>query len=127
MLRQIADHLRANPGAAVELRLEPAELGQLRFEIAHRGEVALVVLAAERPETLDLLRRHGTELLAELRAAGFAGVELSFSAWANGRERRAMPEPGPAPLIEDTATTPNAGLQPEPRRPASQGGLDLRL
>ena len=85
----------------VELVLSPAELGQLRFEIHHRGDQVQIVLSAERPETLDLLRRNSEQLLADFRNAGFAGASLAFGGWGAGQ---------------------NAGTNPQELDQGSQGG-----
>ena len=76
----------------VELVLSPAELGQLRFEIHHRGDQVQIVLSAERPETLDLLRRNSEQLLADFRNAGFAGASLAFGGWGAGQNAGANPQ-----------------------------------
>ena len=76
----------------VELVLSPAELGQLRFEIHHRGDLVQIVLSAERPETLDLLRRNSEQLLANFRNAGFAGASLAFGGWGAGQNAGTNPQ-----------------------------------
>ncbi len=76
----------------VELVLSPAELGQLRFEIHHRGEQVQIVLSAERPETLDLLRRNSEQLLTDFRNAGFAGASLAFGGWGAGQNAGGNPQ-----------------------------------
>ncbi len=76
----------------VELVLSPAELGQLRFEIHHRGDQVQIILSAERPETLDLLRRNSEQLLADFRNAGFAGASLAFGGWGAGQNAGANPQ-----------------------------------
>ena len=112
-----------------ELLLQPAELGRLRFEFTHRGDAVQVTIMAERPETMDLLRRNVDQLLGDLRTAGFSGSELSFGAWGQG-QGQARPS---AMMVEDTASD---GAAPQPILPVFQqtpvprsraGGLDLRL
>lgn len=112
-----------------ELLLQPAELGRLRFEFTHRGDAVQVTIMAERPETMDLLRRNVDQLLGDLRTAGFSGSELSFGAWGQG-QGQARPS---AMRMEDTASD---GAAPQPILPVFQqtpvprsraGGLDLRL
>lgn len=112
-----------------ELLLQPAELGRLRFEFSHRGDAVQVTIMAERPETMDLLRRNVDQLLGDLRTAGFSGSELSFGAWGQG-QGQARPS---AMMVEDTASD---GAAPQPILPVFQqtpvprsraGGLDLRL
>ena len=110
-----------------ELILEPAELGRLRFELVTQGDQVQVNLAAERPETLDLLRRHADELRQEFRASGLDAGTLSFGQWGKGRDDRAFPDqPGAATAADDPL--PLTLLLPSvPRNPVSGMGLDMRL
>ena len=66
-------------GSRIELRLEPPELGRvnLSFTITEDGMTA--VLAADKPETIDLMRRHADQLAKELAEAGYEDVDLSFA------------------------------------------------
>lgn len=80
---QIARALPEKPGA-VELTLTPEELGRIRFEIQQSGDLVRMVLTAERPETMEHLRRHLPEFLADLRQAGFSGSDISFGQWSRG-------------------------------------------
>jgi flagellar hook-length control protein FliK len=110
-----------------ELILEPAELGRLRFDLVTQGDQVQVILAAERPDTLDLLRRHVDELRQEFRNSGLDTGTLSFGQWGKGGDGRALPDqPGldnvsqnPRPLIPVTL--------PATRLSAPGSGLDLRL
>ena len=75
---QIADAMRANPDRPIELALSPKELGSVRLTIsAADGNVVLQVLA-ERPETLDLMRRNSDGLLRDLAELGFTSIDLAF-------------------------------------------------
>jgi Flagellar hook-length control protein FliK len=123
--------IAAAPEAAqgpVALVLNPEELGQLRFEIHQSGEQLRVVLAVERPETLDLLRRHADQLMQEFRAAGFAGASLSFGQWGAQGDRGAGHENGPMghsePLMADV---PQAFTAPAGRNSGLAQGLNIRL
>lgn len=117
---------RAETEERVELLLDPAELGRLRFELAPEGDRVTVLISVERQDTLDLLRRNAELLRAEFRDAGFGAADLSFSQWGTGGGSR-----------PDTPTPPAAiafGLaQAEVETPAApssaliRGGLDLRL
>ena len=104
----------------VELTLAPVELGRVRFALATSGDQVQVTLSVERPETLDLLRRHAEDLRAEFRAAGFGGAALNFGHW--GQNQRG--EPDPVAFAETAAATPP---QPMPRTRFAAPGLDLRL
>lgn len=113
----------AGDARRIELVLTPEDLGRIRFDLTPGRDGLQVTLAAERPETLDLLRRHAGDLLAELEAAGYGGATLNFGSGGNAPAAFAAPEPGPEP----TETPPTAPLpQPRPVLRAA-GGLDLRL
>ena len=110
----------------VELMLDPAELGRVRFELTPSADRIQVNVSVERPETLDLLRRNIDSLRAEFRDAGFDAATLSFSQWGKGQDARPETQGpkthlGAAPL--DTPAPPD----PKPARNSSRHGLDLRL
>ncbi|MGL6211295.1 MAG: flagellar hook-length control protein FliK [Paracoccaceae bacterium] len=113
-------------GDTVDMVMNPEELGRLRFEIAQSGDQMRITLTVERPETLELLRRHADQLLTEFRQAGYAGATLSFGQWGEGGRQDA-----PSPLEMSERDHPDAARPAEPQtatRPASStSGLDLRL
>ncbi len=111
----------------VEIVLDPKELGKIRFEIHQQGDQLKVVLAVERPETLDLLRRHADQLIQEFRAAGFAGASLGFGHWGG---QHGSTSSQAAVLGPDSQTNaPSMPMrQPSPNRNfGPQQGLNLRL
>lgn len=116
---------RAGGGAAADILLNPAELGWMRFEMSGDGADLHLTLCAEQPATLDMLRRHAAELLAEFRQAGFMQVRIGFGQWAQGGRSGQAPPQGvvvpPATTVALTAA-PLALL-----RPVWQKGLNLRL
>ena len=109
-----------NGTAAVELIMDPEELGPLRFELTRMGEQIHIHLTVDRADTLDLLRRHADQLLADLRASGFVGASLSFDSRSQGRGAAAS-----------SVVAPSATVSPPPPpvgpAPDSGLGLDLRL
>ena len=68
---QIAEALRQGSGT-IDVTLSPEELGRVRLSVGVSEGAMLVSISAERPETLDLMRRHIDILHAEARAEGFA-------------------------------------------------------
>lgn len=111
----------------IELTLRPEELGNLRFDIQRHGHHLQFVLSADRPETLDLMRRHLPELLAELRQAGIDSSSFSFSGWSEGRQPAREDRPVPAGghmLAENPSSVPVTAPRIETPK---QTGLDLRL
>ena len=106
----------------IELTLDPVELGRVRFAVTSIGDQVQVSLSVERPETLDLLRRHAGELRTELREQGFANPTLSFGQW--GQDKSADP---PKPAAELTDTLPPTAPEPIAFNRIPAAGLNLRL
>lgn len=106
----------------IELILQPAELGALRFDMQPEGDKLHILISAERPETLDLLRRTAPELMAELRQSGLQGGTLNFGQWSTPRDQTANSAPRHMGPLDE----PPAKLPPPQRRTPS-AGLDLRV
>ena len=109
-----------------EIALSPEELGRVQISVSGHDK-PLVVITAERPETLELLRRNADLLGAELREAGLEGGALSF---------RDGPPPEPQRLLRETAedgTETTAipviplAIAQEAGRLAAQRRIDIRL
>jgi hypothetical protein len=127
---QLLPYASAAQSGPVEVTLNPQELGQLRFEIQHRGEGVQIILSAERMDTMDLLRRNGEQLLADFRYAGFSGASLSFGKW--GGAGQGQGQSASAPLddipLADTAISAPPNLFAAARPPADASrNLNLRL
>ena len=109
----------------ITVTLSPAELGTLHMRVSMEGDALRVTLLADRPETLDLLRRHGDQLLSDLRNLGFGGASLGFGSTGGGG-----PAPRPAasePTDALPATAPPQQISPAPSRLVRAGGIDIRL
>lgn len=122
---QIAVALEGRSETPVEISLAPEELGRLRIRLSPEGDTVRVLVQVERPETLDLLRRNGDVLMQELKAAGFAGGNLSFSAW--GGTTQGNPTPQHDQQAEGEALALPNPTPPAPPRIAPAQGLDLRF
>lgn len=128
----VARLVRAGPDGPripgqVDLTLNPAELGRVRLSMAP-GEAGLVVtIHADRPETLDLMRRHSEQLMQEFRQAGFERAELSFGGTGSDQARDQMPDQAellePDPLEEEGPVAVQAAAQ----ELLLSDGLNLRL
>jgi flagellar hook-length control protein FliK len=78
-LAPLAIAIARDPGSgALQIGLSPEELGQMHMQVTTEGEVLRIAMTVERPDTLDLLRRHADQLLADLRQAGLGDATLSF-------------------------------------------------
>lgn len=80
--QQVIAAIRADrAGADIDVRLDPPELGRVRIHFAiERNDAVVATVSSERSDTLDLLRRHGGDLLRELARAGIENVRLEFAA-----------------------------------------------
>jgi flagellar hook-length control protein FliK len=132
---QLAEVARRLADGPVEVSLSPEELGRVRLSL-HGNEAQMTVqIMAERPETLDLLRRHIDLLAAELRQQGFTDLTFSFSgggAGGSGGAEQAETGAGSGTAGEQLQPNGLAGRQiPAPDRRANAAlsgtGLDLRL
>ena len=122
---QVAHLILSQAEDRAELLLDPAELGRLRFEITQRGEGVQIVVMAERPETMDLLRRHADQLLDDLQAMGFSGSALGFGHWDGPPQQTPTPLPDEGMVQMPLPAPIQFPVAPPPRGAA--GGLNLRL
>jgi flagellar hook-length control protein FliK len=76
---RIAATTTDNGGSIVEIALSPAELGKVRMIIGADAAQLGVTVLAERPETLELLRRNIDLLAAELASLGYDTAGLGFT------------------------------------------------
>lgn len=118
--QQVIEAIRAAQGNRVELQMAPEELGRVSISFQPEGDALRVHLIADRPETLDLLRRHAPELAAELRAAGYESASFSFGRSGNAPSFRADTETGESDQGPENPA-------PRPAAAAPAGTLDLRL
>ncbi|MGB0410587.1 MAG: flagellar hook-length control protein FliK [Pikeienuella sp.] len=76
---QVAAQIVKVDAGKLDIRLDPPELGRVSVTLSTGDDSISAVVAAERPETHDLLRRHADMLQRALRDAGYADVTLNFS------------------------------------------------
>jgi len=73
-------HAAANGAeTAIDLQLNPEELGQLKFRMSFTENGIAVIIQADRSETHDLLKRHIDQLHAQFASMGFGEADISFS------------------------------------------------
>lgn len=75
--RQIADAIVRTQDGRIEILLDPIELGRVTVTLGSDDGQGLGI-TAERPETLDLIRRHSDMLLRDLRDSGMPDARLDF-------------------------------------------------
>ena len=122
--------MRAGPGGGrLDVTLQPEDLGRLRLVFTPTESGLTVAVSADRPETLDLLRRNIDLLAGDLAQQGFTDVAFQFGAGAGDENEQSETEGRSGiPLhvgAEDGDTRPG-GAVPDVTRGAA-AGLDLRL
>ncbi|NOX72650.1 MAG: hypothetical protein GXP03_03155 [Alphaproteobacteria bacterium] len=125
---QIAQAALSDGGRSVEIALDPVELGKVRLTL-HTSETGInVQFLADRPETMDLMRRNAHLLEAEFENLGYQNIGFDFSQNQQSATSES-PEEQPnglgerEPQIDDIpAVQPNYAMAPP-----IGNGLDLRL
>lgn len=84
---QIAETFQRVGNRPVDLTLNPVELGRVRINLQTADGTVIVHVAAERPETLDLMRRHVNILAQEFHAIGYGEAKFSFAGQGSGDQR----------------------------------------
>lgn len=123
---QMSASIATRPGSGtVEIALNPEELGRVSISLNGREDGLVIAIAAERPETLDLMRRHLSVLSSEFQKLGYK--EMSFDLGMSGGSQRHQNtrNSGSAFDTGPGSEAPDANLPPRPAAPAR--GLDLRL
>ena len=113
-----------HPDKLVEISLNPEELGRVRMAMSRTEHGMTVAIMAERPEALDLMRRHIDQLTAEFHRLGYTNIGFSFgndTQHGPDRDDRHRQDKSVAAIPADT-TQPTFVIN----RPVTNG-LDLRL
>ena len=110
-----------------ELALAPEELGRVSLRLepdAANPDRMTILINVERPETLELFRRHAGELADAIKAAGYSGADIGFGQQGQGGSPDHKPDENAfgsgQPPEDQTPVTP-------PRRDVVGATLDLRL
>ena len=117
-----ADALVRNIGRTAEISLQPEELGRVRMTLSQSEQGLSLVVTLERPETLDLMRRHIDQLIQEFRKMGHDGVGFEFRQ-EGGKNSNHFKEKQPNTASSDMISqTVNETVQAHVKT-----GLDMRL
>jgi Flagellar hook-length control protein FliK len=127
---QITAHLAtasniANRTAPLEIALDPPELGQLRISVTRGDDGIVLNVAIDRPETLELMRRHASLLSQEFQRQGLENTGFTFSGRDGGQ-----PTPGRAPPDAPGNAPPENGPDTRAVAPANHTdgtSLDIRI
>ncbi len=126
---QISQAAQPLPDRPVNITLNPEELGRVRLEFIPDKNGMVVSITAERPETLELMRRHIETLAQDLRNLGHRDVSFSFNQGGEGNMGSEQDRPGRVDLPGGLAEENIPDTQPESAIPAakSKPGIDIRL
>lgn len=106
-------------GNITEIALDPEELGRVRMQmITHEASVQIVI-AVERPETADLMRKHLDLLTNDFKDLGYGDVNLEFASHDDSGNSR-----------QSTSHSKAESDDPEIIQPVlhhSDGRVDIRL
>lgn len=120
--QQVVAAIAQSGGGSIEITLNPEELGRVRVQLTPSDTGTFVVLQSERPDVLDVLRRHIDLLAQDLGDAGFENLEFDFSGFDNDNEREGQDADGSTDgQPQATLVTTNYRIN------LSDTGLDLRL
>ena len=124
--RQLADVMHQQPNRPVELALNPVELGRVRMSITADDGGIIVHVLAERPETLDLLRRNIDQLGREFQSLGYESITFSFDqgdAESGESDNQDNAKASSGLHLSDAAGETRAA----PEIQTTQSGVDIRL
>lgn len=126
--RQIAEAFHRMSDKPMELALNPQELGRVKLSISASELGITVSVLAERPETLDLMRRNIDQLAREFQMIGYENINFAFS---EGRSDHSQEQSEKAQepsrwhgIGEDR---PDQTATPKTINLSTATGLDLRL
>lgn len=127
IVQQVADVIRTAKDGTLEVTLRPEELGRLSLTFNGDGSTLSVSLSADRPETLDLLKRNLTLLERDLRDLGYGALDFTFE----GGDRHEGKSDARADLRDLAGPSAMMETESDMGRPLpairSGGGIDLRL
>ena len=128
---QMVDALSNAQSKKIEIALNPEELGRVRMVLSTTDAGISVSIVAERPETLDLMRRHIGQLTEEFRNLGYVDIRFDFSGdGTNSRfDESSEGRQGFTEMEPDNGSTngqPGPETENSTRSPVLRG-LDMRL
>lgn len=128
IINQVMHSVSRGPGdGVIEVRLQPEELGRVRLAMTPSEAGMTIQVSAERPETLELLRRNIEMLEASLKETGFSDLSFSFSQENGGSDADLSADEQPS---RDREARPLESLVVEEvlrSQPLPTGRLDIRV
>ena len=126
---QITTALAQRSDGATDIALSPDELGRVHMTLqadAQNPDRMVVYLSFDRPETLDLFRRHADQLAEAIRSAGYAGADINFGQSGAGAGGSFGPGAGKGAGVPASATGQTAIPSTNPAQNNAPGAGDPR-
>ncbi len=123
---QMASAISARPqSGSIEIALNPEELGRVSIVLNGRDDGLHMTIAAERPETLDMMRRHLSVLETEFQNLGLGDLSIDLGTSPDAQRDEADTN-GDSPL---SAPSPENATEAVPTLPqlSPDGRIDMRL
>lgn len=127
---QLAATIQTRPGTGImEISLSPEELGRVSIVLNGRDDGLQMTIATERPDTMELLRRHLSVLTEEFQKLGYGNLNIDLGTpsdsgardqWTDEFDAQAAPESEPVQNVHPAQATPL------PQTPAPVRGIDMR-
>jgi hypothetical protein len=130
LAQHLAHALHRSPDRPLEIALNPAELGRVRMTLAATDAGIVVTILADRPDTLDLMRRNINDLGQSFSELGYEDIAFAFGQNDDPSDTSSDPRSddpdvlaldldGAAPAPQDPIDTPRLAIVAD--------GVDLRL
>jgi flagellar hook-length control protein FliK len=128
--QHIAQTLHRMPDRPLEIALNPAELGRVRMTLTATDSGIVVNIVADRPDTLDLMRRNIDDLGQSFKDLGYDDIAFAFGQNADPSDTSSDAQSDdPSALLLDLQDE-DAAAQSHPDAPRlaiMAEGIDLRL
>ncbi len=130
--RQIGEAMGQASNRPIEIALSPKELGRVHMSVVAEDGTVTINIMTERPETLDLMRRHIDQLGQTLRNMGYDSINFAFGQGTKGNDASDK-NPQHTSSEADTRSQRDNNQSVEDANPimhvttASTQGVDIRL
>ncbi len=123
---QTAAAIQQRSGSGVvEIALNPEELGRVSIVLNGREDGLHMSIAAERPETLDLMRRHISVLASEFQKLGYGDISFDLGTSADAQHDSGNSKTGS--FGESQLSEEDGPTGPVVPRIGPGRGIDMRL
>lgn len=119
---QMFEAMTKSSDRSIDVFFSPSELGRVRLTLSHTELGMIVNVAAERTETLDLMRRHSDVLSQEFESLGYGDTSFTFA-----REEQDQREGQSETVIQAAPDAELSSVTSTPERAGLTDRLDIRL